>query len=85
MSTMFPVIFSLGIRKMGNKTKSASAYIIMAIVGGSTYPILVNTIPAVSPVSIGLGSLFVSFVFVLLYGYTGYKIDDETRANLVIN
>jgi len=85
MSTMFPVIFSLGIRKMGNKTKSASAYIIMAIVGGSTYPILVNAIPSVSSVSIGLGSLFVSFVFVLLYGYKGYKIDDETRANLVIN
>jgi len=85
MSTMFPIIFSLGIRKMGNKTKRASAYIIMAIVGGSTYPIVTNAIPSINPVSIGLGFLFVSFIFVFVYGYRGYKIDDETRTNLVID
>jgi MFS transporter, FHS family, L-fucose permease len=85
MSTMFPIIFSLGIRKMGNKTKRASAYIIMAIAGGSTYPIITNAFPSVSSVDIGLVFLLMSFIFTFTYGYRGYKIDDETRANLVVN
>jgi len=82
ISTMFPVIFSLGIRKMGYKTKRASAHIIMAIVGGSSYPILVGVLPTINPVSIGLTILFISFILTFIYGYSGYKIDDKIRPEL---
>ena len=82
ISTMFPVIFSLGIRKMGYKTKRASAHIIMAIVGGAIYPILVSVLPSINPVEIGLSILVVSFIMTFIYGYKGYKIDDKTRAEL---
>jgi len=85
MSTMFPIIFSLGIRKMGYKTKRASALIIMAIVGGSTYPILIHIIPNANPVNMGIIFLIVSFIVTFLYGYKGYKIDPKTRANLKTN
>jgi len=80
ISTMFPVIFSLGIRKMGSKTKRASAFIIMAIIGGSTYPIMVNVLPTVSPISIGLVFLVIASLVILSYGYKGYSIDAKTRA-----
>ena len=84
ISTMFPVIFSLGIRKMGYKTKRASAHIIMAIVGGGMFPLLVGILPAISPVKIGLTILLVSFVVTFLYGFRGYKIGRTTRAKLNI-
>lgn len=82
VSTMFPIIFSLGIRKMGYKTKRASAHIIMAIVGGAIYPILVGILPAINPVRIGLSILIVSFLVTFMFGYKGYKIDDTTRSKL---
>jgi len=82
ISTMFPVIFSLGIRKMGYKTKRASAHIIMAIVGGAIYPIIVTILPSINPVKFGLSILFISFVVTFIYGYKGYQIDDKTRAKL---
>ncbi|MFA5045732.1 MAG: MFS transporter [Paludibacter sp.] len=82
ISTMFPVIFSLGIRKMGYKTKRASAHIIMAIVGGGMFPLLVGVLPAISPVNIGLSILVVSFVVTFFYGFKGYKIGRITRTKL---
>jgi len=82
ISTMFPIIFSLGIRKMGYKTKRASAHIIMAIIGGAAYPVLLGVFPAFNPVNIGMTILLISFIVIFLYGYKGYKIDDKTRAKL---
>lgn len=82
ISTMFPVIFSLGIRKMGYKTKRASAHIIMAIVGGAIFPVLVGVLPGIDPIRIGLSILVISFIVTFLYGFKGYKINDNTRAKL---
>ena len=82
ISTMFPIIFSLGIRKMGYKTKRASAHIIMAIVGGAIYPVLVGILPAIDPVRIGLSILVVSFLVTLRFGYRGHKINEKTRSGL---
>ena len=38
MSIMFPTIFALGIKGLGNATKPASSLIIMSIVGGAMLP-----------------------------------------------
>jgi len=39
MSIMFPTIFSLAIRDLGNETKSGSAFLVMSIVGGALIPL----------------------------------------------
>jgi FHS family L-fucose permease-like MFS transporter len=39
MSIMFPTIFSLAIKGLGNETKSASAFLVMSIVGGALIPL----------------------------------------------
>jgi len=44
MSIMFPTIFALGIFGLGNKTKKASGFIVMAIMGGALLPKLMGTI-----------------------------------------
>ena len=38
MSIMFPTIFALGIFGLGVRAKKASAYIVMAIMGGALLP-----------------------------------------------
>jgi FHS family L-fucose permease-like MFS transporter len=38
MSIAFPTIFALGIHGLGFRTKRASAYIVMAIMGGAILP-----------------------------------------------
>ena len=38
MSIMFPTIFALGIFGLGNKAKTASSFIVMAIMGGAVLP-----------------------------------------------
>jgi FHS family L-fucose permease-like MFS transporter len=42
MSVMFPTIFALGIWGLGKRAKIASAYIVMAIMGGALMPKLMG-------------------------------------------
>src|SRR4029077_7658170 len=42
MSIMFPTIFALGIKDLGNKTKIASSFMVMSIVGGALIPLLLG-------------------------------------------
>jgi MFS transporter, FHS family, L-fucose permease len=44
MSIMFPTIFALGVKDLGEETKIASSFIIMAIVGGAFFPLLMGQI-----------------------------------------
>lgn len=39
MSIMFPTIFSLAIKNLGDETKSGSAFLVMSIVGGALIPL----------------------------------------------
>ena len=44
MSIMFPTIFALGVRGLGEETKIASSLIIMSIVGGAVFPLFMGQI-----------------------------------------
>ena len=44
MSIMFPTIFSLAINGLGEKTKMASSYLVMAIVGGAIFPVIMGKV-----------------------------------------
>ena len=44
MSIMFPTIFALGIHGLGARAKKASAYIVMAIMGGAVVPKLMGAV-----------------------------------------
>ncbi len=75
MSVMFPTIFALGIKGLGEETKFASAFIVMAIIGGAFAPLLMGM------VSDKTGSIqqayivpFICFGFVLYYGLKGHKL-----------
>jgi FHS family L-fucose permease-like MFS transporter len=44
LSIMFPTIFAMGISGLGEETKIASSFIVMAIVGGAIFPLLMGAI-----------------------------------------
>ncbi|MEJ7587392.1 MAG: glucose/galactose MFS transporter, partial [Ferruginibacter sp.] len=75
MSIMFPTIFALGIKGLGEEGKIASSFLVMSIVGGAIIP------PIMGQISDQTGSIQVAyivplicFVFVFYFGWKGYKI-----------
>jgi len=75
MSIMFPTIFALGIKGLGEETKIASSFIVMSIVGGAILPLIMGLI------SDKTGSMqtayivpLLCFFVILYYGVRGYKI-----------
>jgi FHS family L-fucose permease-like MFS transporter len=74
MSIMFPTIFALGIRDLGEKTKKASSFIVMAIVGGAIFPMFMGWIADVSSMSIGFLVPIPLFMFILYFALKGHKV-----------
>ena len=75
MSIMFPTIFALGIKELGEESKIASSFLVMAIVGGAIMPLIMGYI------SDKTGSMqnayivpLVCFIVVLYFGWRGYRI-----------
>jgi len=71
MSVMFPTIFALGIKDLGPKTKKASSFIVMAIVGGAVFPPLMGLIADKYTMSVGFFAPIPFFVFILYYALKG--------------
>jgi FHS family L-fucose permease-like MFS transporter len=75
MSIMFPTIFALGIKGLGEETKIASSFLVMSIVGGAIFPVFMGII-ADKTGSIQNAYIIplICFIVVLYFGWKGYKI-----------
>jgi FHS family L-fucose permease-like MFS transporter len=69
MSIMFPTIFALGIFGLGARAKKASAFIVMAIMGGALLPKLMGYVADKFDMSRGFAVPMVCFAFVAWYGF----------------
>jgi len=69
MSIMFPTIFALGIYGLGARAKKASAFIVMAIMGGAILPKLMGYVADQFDMSRGFIVPMFCFVLVALYGF----------------
>jgi FHS family L-fucose permease-like MFS transporter len=69
MSIMFPTIFALGIHGLGVRAKQASAFIVMAIMGGAILPKFMGFIADRTDLSRGFIVPLVCFALVAAYGY----------------
>ncbi|MBE9600351.1 L-fucose:H+ symporter permease [Pedobacter sp. MC2016-24] len=74
MSIMFPTIFALSIKDLGQHTKKASSFVIMSIVGGALVPYVMGTIADHYSTPISYVVPMICFIVVFLYGIRGYKI-----------
>jgi len=69
MSIMFPTIFALGIFGLGARAKKASAFIVMAIMGGAVVPKLMGAFADKFDMSRGFIVPTFCFAFVAFYGF----------------
>jgi FHS family L-fucose permease-like MFS transporter len=69
MSIMFPTIFALGIHGLGARAKKASAFIVMAIMGGAILPKLMGAVGDAYDMSRAFAVPMVCFAAVAAYGY----------------
>jgi FHS family L-fucose permease-like MFS transporter len=69
MSIMFPTIFALGIFGLGARAKGASAYIVMAIMGGALLPKLMGYVADRFDMSRGFIVPLFCFAFVAFYAF----------------
>ena len=83
MSLMFPTIYGIALKGLGEDAKIAAAGLIMAILGGSVLPPLQGAIIDLETVNVGIVSLpavhasfvlpLICFVFIAAYGFRTHK------------
>ena len=74
MSVMFPTIFALSIKDLGPKTKKASSFLVMSIVGGAVFPPVMGLIADKFTMSVGFFAPIPFFAFILYYALKGSVI-----------
>jgi FHS family L-fucose permease-like MFS transporter len=67
MSIMFPTIFALGIAGLGEETKIASSFLVMAIVGGAFFPLIMGQVSDATGGNIQLAYTVPIFCFALIF------------------
>ena len=67
MSIMYPTIFALGIRGLGEHTKLGSSLIVMAIVGGAIMPFLMGWLADTYAMRVGFVMPLICFLYVMFY------------------
>ena len=74
MSIMFPTIFALGIRGLGENTKKGAAIIVMSIVGGAVAPILMGLLADKHGMRFGFLVPLLCFVAIMIYGFSWKRL-----------
>ena len=83
MSIMFPTIFALGIFGLGARAKKASAFIVMAIMGGAILPKLMGYVADQYDMSRGFIVPSLCFLFVAYYGFNWPKFSKAESLDAV--
>jgi FHS family L-fucose permease-like MFS transporter len=79
MSVMYPTIFALGVKGLGDETKLAGSLLVIAILGGAIFPIAMGWIARwLGGVAWGYALPAVSFVVVALFAFLMPRMSDLT-------
>lgn len=78
MSIMYPTQFSLALEGLGSKTKSGSAFLVMAIVGNVILPPLTGHVMDINGPIYQIAYIIplICFIVCAYYGWKGYKVID---------
>jgi FHS family L-fucose permease-like MFS transporter len=78
MSITYPTQFSLALKDLGGKTKSGSAFLVMAIVGCVVMPPLTGYLLRLFGDYYCMAYIvpLLCFVYCACYGWKGYKVKD---------
>lgn len=75
MSIMFPTIFALGIKGLGEERKIASSFLVMSIVGGAVIPLFMGAISdRTGSIQAAYVVPLICFLVVLWFGWRGHEM-----------
>lgn len=74
MSIMFPTIFALGIKNLGQQTKMASSFMVMSIVGGALIPLVLGYVALTINIQTAYVVPLLCFVVIVYFGWKGHQI-----------
>ncbi len=75
-SIMFPTIFALSCKDLGDNSKLASSLVIMSIVGGSIIPPMTAYLFKIGP-KIALIVPLICFIYIVYFAAKGFKIESK--------
>lgn len=86
MSIMFPTIFALGVKGLGEETKVAASFLIMSIVGGALFPLIMGRISDATGGNIQISYLvpLACFAVVLLFALKQKPNPNDTKEAIVL-
>ncbi len=83
MSLMFPTIYGIALRDVGDDASMGAAFLVMAIVGGALLPVVqgaiidLGTVGPLPAVNFSFIVPFISFVVIAIYGRRSYLADKK--------
>jgi FHS family L-fucose permease-like MFS transporter len=84
MSLMFPTIYGIALKEMGDDASLASAGLVMAIVGGALMPPLQGSMIDAGPIIGDIPSVktsfllpLVCFVVIAIFGYRAHRVHNR--------
>jgi FHS family L-fucose permease-like MFS transporter len=82
-SIMFPTIFSLGLKNMGEQTQQASSFIVMGVVGGGIFPPIMGLV-ANHNIAAAYYLPIICYAVIVLFGYTYGKTKRRHHAFQIV-
>ncbi len=82
-SIMFPTIFALGVKNLGDYTKRGASFIIMSIVGGALMPYFMGWMADHYSTAMAYIIPMFCFVVVVLFAWKGYQV--KSSPELLLN
>ena len=78
MSLMFPTIFALGLKNLGQNTTLGASFIVMAIIGGAVITPVIGWISVrAHSMATALSAILVCFVVVIHFAFVGSRVRSE--------
>ncbi|MDB5134759.1 MAG: L-fucose transporter [Mucilaginibacter sp.] len=74
MSIMFPTIFSLSIRGLGERTKLGSSFLIMGIVGGAVIPLALGKVSDLSSIRVAYLIPLICFAYIFYFAFKNINV-----------
>ncbi|MGB2590896.1 MAG: L-fucose:H+ symporter permease [Candidatus Acidiferrum sp.] len=72
-SIMFPTIFALSLKNLGDLTKRGSSLLVMSIIGGALIPAAMGEISDLSNIQIAFIVPLICYLYVIYFAVSGYK------------
>jgi len=72
-SIMFPTIFALSLKNLGDLTKRGSSLLVMSIIGGGLIPPVMGRISDATNIRVAFLVPMICYAYVIYFALTGYK------------